>query len=61
MDLFNNKKKDKVKESVKRIIDKYPDRVPVFVTRGANDKHLNLITNNKFKYLNYKEALNSEQ
>ena len=48
MDLFNSKKKDKVKESVKRIIDKYPDRVPVFVTRGTNDKHLNLIKNNKF-------------
>tara|TARA_B110000483_G_C17955802_1_gene450096 strand:+ start:102 stop:470 length:369 start_codon:yes stop_codon:yes gene_type:complete len=48
MELFNNNKKDKVRESVKRIIEKYPDRVPVFVTRGPNDRQLNLITNNKF-------------
>ncbi len=48
MELFNNNKKDKVRESVKRIIEKYPDRVPVFVTRGSNDRQLNLITNNKF-------------
>ena len=48
MDLLNRSKKDKVKESVKRIIEKYPDRVPVFVSRGANDRNLKDIQTNKF-------------
>jgi GABA(A) receptor-associated protein len=48
MDLLNKNKKNKVKESVRRIIDKYPDRVPVFVTRGIHDRNLKDISNNKF-------------
>ena len=48
MDLFNKSKKEKLKESVKRIIDKYPDRVPVFVTKSRSDKNLNDISQNKF-------------
>lgn len=48
MDLFNKSKKDKLKESVKRIIDKYPDRVPIFVTKSRTDKNLKDISQNKF-------------
>jgi len=49
MNLFtNDDKKEKLKESVKKIIDKYPDRVPVFVTKSKSDKSLNNISSNKF-------------
>ena len=35
MDLLSSiTQKNKLKESVKKIIEKYPDRVPVYVTRG---------------------------
>ena len=49
MDLLSSiTQKNKLKESVKKIIEKYPDRVPVYVTRGKGDKHLKNIDQNKF-------------
>lgn len=49
MDLLSSiSKKNKLKESVKKIIDKYPDRVPVYVTRGKGDRNLKNIDQNKF-------------
>lgn len=49
MDLMSSiSKKNKLKESVKKIIDKYPDRVPVYVTRGKGDRNLKNIDQNKF-------------
>ena len=49
MDLFSSiSKKNKLKESVKKIIEKYPDRIPVYVTRGKGDKNLKNIEQNKF-------------
>jgi len=42
------KKKEKLKDSVKRIRDKYPDKIPVFVKRGKSDKYLKDIEQNKF-------------
>ena len=49
MDLLSSiSKKNKLKESVKKIIEKYPDRVPVFVTRGKGDRNLKNIDQNKF-------------
>jgi GABA(A) receptor-associated protein len=49
MDLLSSfTQKSKLKESVKKIIEKYPDRVPVYVTRGKGDKHLKNIDQNKF-------------
>jgi len=40
--------KEKLKESVDKIREKYPDRIPVFVKRGENDKHLKDLTQKKF-------------
>ena len=49
MDLFNSmSKKEKIRNSVEKIREKYPDRVPVFVTRGKGDKNLKDINQNKF-------------
>lgn len=49
MDLLSSiSRKNKLKESVQRIIEKYPDRVPVFVTRGKGDRNLKNIDQNKF-------------
>ena len=49
MDLLTSfTKKEKIKNSVQKIIEKYPDRVPVFVTRGKGDRNLKDITQNKF-------------
>ena len=43
-----NSKKEKLRESVQKIISKYPDRVPVFVKRGKSDRNLKNIDQNKF-------------
>ena len=49
MDLLSSiSQKSKLKESVKKIIEKYPDRVPVYVTRGKGDRNLKNIDQNKF-------------
>jgi GABA(A) receptor-associated protein len=49
MDLFTtNAKRQKLKDSVRKIVEKYPDRVPVFVTKSKDDKNLNDISTNKF-------------
>ena len=49
MDILNNKeKKTKLKKSVMKIKEKYPDRVPIFVLRSKNDKVLPNINMNKF-------------
>lgn len=49
MDLLSSiSQRNKLKESVKKIIEKYPDRVPVYVTRGKGDKNLKNIDQNKF-------------
>ena len=49
MDLLTSfTKKEKIKNSVQKIIEKYPDRVPVFVTRGKGDRNLKDIPQNKF-------------
>ena len=42
------KSKEKLKESVDKIRVKYPDKVPVFVTRGKSDRILKDIKQNKF-------------
>ena len=49
MDILNNKeKKTKLKKSVMKIKEKYPDRVPIFVLKSKNDKVLPNINMNKF-------------
>jgi GABA(A) receptor-associated protein len=48
MDLFSSQKKDKLKESVKKILDKYDDRVPIFVFKSRRDNALNNIDKNKY-------------
>jgi GABA(A) receptor-associated protein len=49
MDILNNKdKKTKLRESVLKIKEKYPDRVPIFVLRSKHDKVLPNINMNKF-------------
>ena len=39
---------EKLKASVDKIREKYPDRVPVFVKRGVSDKNLKDIDQKKF-------------
>ena len=46
IDLFNTKKN--LKNSVNKILVKYPGKVPLYVTKSPNDKILNEISNNKF-------------
>lgn len=48
MSFFNKEKKENLKDSIKKIMEKYPDRVPVYVSRSKNDKTLPDINNNKF-------------
>lgn len=49
MDILNNKeKKNKLRESILKIREKYPDRVPIFVMKSNNDKLLPNINMNKF-------------
>lgn len=49
MDILNNQeKKNKLKKSVVKIREKYPDRVPIFVLRSKNDRILPKINMNKF-------------
>jgi len=48
MDLFNSQKKDKLKESVRKILEKYDDRVPIFVFKSRRDSALNNIDKNKY-------------
>ena len=48
MDLFNSQKKEKLKESVRKILEKYDDRVPIFVFRSRRDSGLNNIDKNKY-------------
>jgi GABA(A) receptor-associated protein len=38
---------DRTKES-SRLLEKYPERVPVIVERSENSNHLDIIDNNKF-------------
>ena len=45
---MNLSTKEKLKESVANIRNKYPDRIPVFVTRSKQDKNLKEINQNKF-------------
>lgn len=48
MSFFNSKKKENLKDSIKKIMEKYPDRIPLYVSRSKNDKTLPDINNNKF-------------
>lgn len=51
MSFFNSDNKDKkqnLKDSIKKIMEKYPDRVPVYVSRSKKDRTLPSINNNKF-------------
>ena len=48
MSFLTKNKSDNLKESIKKIIEKYPDRVPVFVKRSSKDKLLPNIDNNKY-------------
>lgn len=49
MDILNNEeKKTKLRESVLKIKEKYPDRVPIFVLKSKHDKVLPNINMNKF-------------
>ena len=49
MDILNNQeKKTKLKASVLKIKEKYPDRVPIFVLKSKNDRVLPHINMNKF-------------
>tara|TARA_A100001015_G_scaffold284501_1_gene351042 strand:- start:3213 stop:3569 length:357 start_codon:yes stop_codon:yes gene_type:complete len=49
MDILNdNEKKNKLRRSVLKIKEKYPDRVPIFVLKSKNDKVLPKINMNKF-------------
>ena len=48
MDLFSSQKKEKLKDSVKKILEKYDDRVPIFVFRSRRDSGLNNIDKNKY-------------
>lgn len=48
MSFFNKEKKENLRDSIKKIMEKYPDRVPVYVSRSKKDKTLPDISNNKF-------------
>ena len=49
MDILNsNEKKNKLRASIVKIRDKYPDRVPIFVLKSKTDKILPNINMNKF-------------
>jgi hypothetical protein len=44
--MFQNKKK--LKESILKLKEKYPDRIPVYICKSKTDKILPQINNNKF-------------
>lgn len=47
-DLFNKTNKDNLKNSVDKILIRYPNKVPVYVKKSKNDKNLKDIEKNKF-------------
>ena len=48
-DLFNKvNNKENFKKSVEKILTRYPNKVPVYVTKSKNDKTLKNIEKNKF-------------